>query len=199
MQIKSQRSQAIELVQKGILASQVDKQAEAFEFFQQSITSDPTWGVPHFLIGSEYAANKVFEKAEIAFANAVLLSPELSIARYQLGLLQFTTGRAALALVSWQNLLHLPEGDPLPHFVRAYAELAQDNFEQALDFFQSGLDRNTENIALTEDVRKVMARVTEFLKSQATPMPHPVDANDVPSPSGSHILLSNYLIQSRQN
>jgi tetratricopeptide (TPR) repeat protein len=187
-QAPSARLQAQTLLQQGVEAGQAQAPAQAFDFYQRSAAADPTWGIPFFLIGSHHASQGDTEQAELAFANAVLLSPEFPMARYQLGTLQFSAGRAATALVSWQPLLSLPESDPLPHFVRGYAALAQDDFEGAVRHYEDGLARNTGNEALSGDVRKIIARIAQLQGAavSATP-PHAADGAEE-----NHVLLSNY-------
>ena len=186
------------LLQKGISASQRHNSEEALKFFRESADANPTWGVPHFLIGSEHAASGEFEQAEAAFSNAVLLSPDLNIARFQLGVLQFSSGRAALALVCWQSLLQLPNTDPLPYFVRGYAALAQNDFVSALHHYRSGVERNTANPALSDDIKKIMSRIAELVSTSATPSLQSVDTPNDAESDASHVLLSNYLHQSKK-
>jgi len=196
-QTPSARSQAQTLLQQGLEAGRNQDTAQALDFFQQSTAADPSWGIPFFLIGSHHAAQGELEQAELAFSNATLLSPEFPLARYQLGTLQFSAGRAATALVSWQPLLSLPESDPLPHFVRGYAALAQDDFESAIHHYESGLERNSENEALSGDIRKIIARINEL--KEATPgstQPQPTGGAEA---EGNHVLLSNYQRHGHQN
>lgn len=185
-QIPSARSQAQALLQQGIEAGR--NQVQALDFFHECAAVDPTWGIPLFLIGSHHAAHGEMEQAELALSNAVLLSPEFTMARYQLGTLQFSAGRAAAALVSWQPLLDLPESDPLPYFVRGYAALAQDDFESAVKHYEDGLARNTENEALSGDIRKIIARIAELKESTSDlVLPKATDGAEE-----NHVLLSNY-------
>lgn len=194
-QAPSARAQAQTLLQQGIEAGQAQAHAQALDLYQQSAAADPTWGIPFFLIGSHHASQGELEQAELAFANAVLLSPEFTMARYQLGTLQFSAGRAATALVSWQPLLSLPESDPLPHFVRAYAALAQDDFETAIRYYEDGLARNTGNEALSGDIRKIIARIAE-LQAAASDAAPPQAADGAEE---NHVLLSNYQRQSHSS
>lgn len=193
-QATSARSQAQALLQQGIEAGRNQDAAQAFDLFQQCTAADPSWGIPFFLIGSHHAAQGEIEQAELAFSNAVLLSPEFPLARYQLGTLQFSAGRAASALVSWQPLLALPETDPLPHFVRGYAALAQDDFDNAVRHYEAGLGRNTENEALSGDIRKIIARITELKEAAtgSTPPQATGGAGPEVETEENHVLLSNY-------
>lgn len=144
------------LLARGVAASQANDSRAAIELFRQACELAPAAGLPQFLLGSEYAAAGDMQAAEGCLANAVLLSPDLVLARYQLGLLQFSSARAAAALVTWQPLAQLPPSTPWPHWVRGFAALAQDEFEQARSHLQQGIALNRENEALNVDVRKVL-------------------------------------------
>ena len=135
--------------------------------------------MPQFLLGSELASIGRTNEAEHALAQAVLLAPGLHVARYQLGLLQFGSDRAAVALLTWAPLLDRADTEPWPHFVRGFAALAQDRFAEALAHYQSGLERNADNRALSGDIEKVMQRIREIDPAAA-------------SANGAHVLLSNY-------
>jgi len=161
---------------------------EVLDIYRQSAAADPTWGIPHFLMGSHHAAQGDMEKAELALSNAALLSPDFPMARYQLGTLQFSSGRAVAALVSWQPLLGLPEESPLPHFVRGYAALAQDDFDSAVRHYEKGLEKNTENAALSEDIQKILARIASVKAAAQDPSP----GSTPDDPGMGHVLLSNY-------
>ena len=140
------------------------------------------------LLGSDYAAEGELEKAETALARAVLLSPALHIARYQLGLLQFSSGRAAAALVTWSPLAVLGPAEALGHFVRGFAALSQDEFAPAQLHFEAGLACNHGNPALAGDIQMVMARVSQLQAQGAM-------RDSVPAPEESpaaHVLLTNY-------
>ena len=170
------------LVAEGLAASQQDQHEAALALYTRAGELAPASGVPHFLIGSEHASAGDFASAELAFANAVLLSPDFPLARYQLGLLQFSSQRAAVALLTWQPLLSLPENDALLHFVRGFVALAQDAFDEALRHFRTGLACPAANPAVCSDVQQLIDAID---KLQAGPAP---DADA----TAQHVLLSGY-------
>lgn len=179
-----------DLISSGLSASQANDSAQALGCFQRARTEDPSSGLPPFLLGTEFAALGEYDKAESAFADAVRLAPDFSIARYQLGLLQFSSGRASVGLLTWQALLSLPDSDPLPHFVRGFNELAQDQFIEALAHYELGLQRNSSNPALSQDVEKVMTGIRELLAKASGVSPSEGDTQDVNA--SAHVLLANY-------
>lgn len=144
---------------RGMAASQAGAREQAIAFFLEASRVRPASGAPHFLLGVELANRGDIESAETAFATAVLLAPHFSIARYQLGPLQFSAGRAAMALMTWRPLLSRPVTDPLPHFIEGFASLAHRRFDEALVHFRRGVVLNTEHPALSKDIDLVVASI----------------------------------------
>lgn len=175
------------LLEAGLAASRANDAKGALELFQRASDAAPTWAIPHFLIGSELAAQGTMDKAEAALANAVLLDPSLHVARYQLGLLQFSSGRAAVALVTWQPISELVAGEGLPQFVRGFAALARDQLELARDEFSAGLAITGVNPSVAGDIQKVLAGIAD-LGNQATS----AEANPVAADASAHVLVSTY-------
>jgi tetratricopeptide (TPR) repeat protein len=171
-----------QLIADGVAASREGRTEAALTLFAEAGALAPASGLPHFLIASEHASAGQMDAAEAAFANAVLLAPGFTLARYQLGLLQFSSQRAAVALLTWQPLFELPEADPLVHFVRGFAALAQDHFDEALGHYRAGMERNTTNPALSADIAKVVEQVERLLAAAQEPQESPA----------SHVLLSGY-------
>ena len=174
------------LMDAGIAASRSNDSALALGLFAQASAAMPGWGLPHFLSGSEYAALGDWAKAEAELANAVLLAPGLHLARYQLGLLQFSSARAAVALVTWQPLLGSQEEPSLSDFVQGFAALAQGLFDEARGHFRRGLSHASVNPSVAGDIGKVLEKLLaasstrEELADQAAPEPL------------SHVLVANY-------
>lgn len=183
------RQEAEALLQAGLAASQENDPQAALDLFARASAVYPASGLPHFLAGSEYAALGQIDKAEASLANAVLLAPDFHIARYQLGLLHFSSGRAAAALVTWQPLFTLDETQALGHFVRGFAALAQDDFSGAKAHFDAGLARNTDNAALSADIQKVLQGMDDARAQNQSAMPQ---ATPERSEAAAHVLLSNY-------
>jgi tetratricopeptide (TPR) repeat protein len=193
--MKNTESTAFEaLMSLGMAASQANDGAQAVECFQNASAAEPAAGLPQFLLGAELAAMGNMDQAEAAFANATRLAPDFPMARYQLGLLQFSSGRAAIALLTWQPLLHLPDSDPLPHFVNGFAALAQDRFNEALRHYEQGLSLNTTNDALSGDIEKVIAGIKALAPGAA---PAADDPSELAAESDTHVLLANYQQQGR--
>lgn len=171
------------LLADGLAASREGRMQAAVALFTQAAEADPSSGIPHLLIASEQAGVGDFAAAELSFARAALLAPGLTLARYQLGLLQFSTQRAPVALLTWEPLFDLPRNDALHHFVRGFAALAQDALQEALAHFRSGLACPSAPAPLCSDIVQVVEAV------QALARDRPGQAEE---PARSHVLLSGY-------
>jgi len=187
-------------LENAIAASTHGNSDQAIALMLQAIQEQPESGLPHLLLGAEYASLGRMEAAEQCFANAVLLDPSMVVARYQLGLLQYSSGRASTALITWQPLLALDDqNSPLPHWIKGFAALAGDNFNAARECFETGLARNAEHPPMSDDIRKVLAQMDAIspvtndsrLEAvyEATTALQPEATNEEQS---SHVLLSNY-------
>ena len=177
---------AHQLLEAGAAASSRNESALAVRLFEQAVDAAPSWAMPHFMLGSEFAAMGDWAKAEGELANAVLLDPQLRIARYQLGLLQLTCGRAAAALVTWQPLLADAADDGLAEFVGGFSAWVRDDFDGAASQFRAGMSRPDVNPAAATDVQRTLDSIAHGpSRGDATAPPET-------SPSPSHVLVANY-------
>jgi tetratricopeptide (TPR) repeat protein len=175
-----------ERLQQALSASASGDADTAIALFRQAVDEEPGSPLPPFLLGGEFAQLGRVDEAIQAFAATLLLSPEFHIARYQMGLLQYTSGHAALALVTWQPLLQLPESNALRSFAIGFAALAEDRFADATAHFRAGQALNLDNVPLNNDIQLVIDRIEAL---NATPAR---DAEAPTSEDASHVLLSNY-------
>ena len=177
-------------------ASQAGDSTRAIQLFEQVAKADPGNAIPHYLMGAEYAQLGRMIDAEAAFARAVLLAPALHMARFQLGLLQYTERRVAVAMMTWKPLTELPASEPLHCFVLGLAALARDDFDEARARLLEGIAANTAHPPLNADMRMVLARI-DALQGGA---PAETPGADAPAvDSDVHVLLSNYQQQGPAN
>lgn len=191
MSDQNQSSSSASLRQALDASAQGDS-AAAVALFQQAINEDPASAVPQFLLGSEYAASGENALAEEHFSLAVLLRPEWHVARYQLGLLQFTDGRVPAALLTWTPLQGLEDSSPFPHWIQGFAALVRDDFDAARGCFQSGLDRNLDNPAMSLDIQRVLAALPGESSERNERLDSDLDHAAAGEEELSHVLLSNY-------
>ncbi|MDB5874630.1 MAG: Tetratricopeptide domain protein [Ramlibacter sp.] len=180
------------LLSAGLAASHANNSEQALHMFHEASMVSPANPVPHFLIGSEYASLGLSDKAEAALASAVVLAPRFHVARYQLGLLQLSGGRASVGLVTWEPLFQLEEADALVHFVRGFAAVVADDIHSARRHFESGLPRGQDNPALCEDVRRVMATLDQRAVQESNNAPAASGSGMANAAASIHVLVSNY-------
>lgn len=141
---------------------------------------------PLLLLAAEFMEQGEVDRAEAAYSGALLRAPGFSIARFQLGLLQFSSGRPVMAMVTWGPLDQLDERDPLRLFKQGFERLAQDDFEDAGRLLREGIAVNSANLPLNRDMEMVLERMA--LQRQAI-----ADESDRPAePAESHFLVSAY-------
>lgn len=177
-----------ERLRQALAASASGDADAAINLFRRATDEEPGSPLPPFLLGAELAQLGRIDEAIQAYAAATLLAPTFHIARYQMGLLQFTSGHAALALVSWQPLFDLAQDQPLRAFVLGFAALANDQFEDAVGHFRAGQALNQDNAPLNADIQLVIDRIAA---AQAAPAPTSAEPATTEEAT-SHVLLSNY-------
>ena len=158
----------------------------ALSLLVQAASRHPRSGSHHLLLAAEHAGQGHLAEAEHSFSNALLVQPDLHIARYQLGLLQFSSGRVAQAQLTWQPLMNLGPQHVLPHLVQGFVHLAVDAFEDSRRCFEEGLRLNTDNPALTSDIQKVLERM-RAVSPNAAPQSAPAEEGNA-----NHFLLNSY-------
>lgn len=114
-----------------------------------------------FLQGSLLAALRRYGEARDAMSAAVRIAPGYEIARFQLGFLEFTSGDAASAAATWAPLKSLAADHPLHLFVLGLTSLAQDRFDQAIEFLEAGIAANLDLAPLNADMRRLIEGVRE--------------------------------------
>ena len=152
----------------GLSASLQQRTGAALAHFAQASALAPASGIPHLLMGAEHACRGELALAEAAFVQALRLAPDLHLARYQLGLLQFGAERTAEALHTWQPLLALRESEPLGHFVRGFAALVENDRGGAVRHFRRGLALSRDEAAAALGVGTIVEEVERLLASSGT-------------------------------
>jgi tetratricopeptide (TPR) repeat protein len=173
------------IVQQALQASAAGNTEAALQLLRSAINELPGDALPHFLMGAEHAQAQQIAEAEAAYAQAVLLAPGFDMARFQLGLLQFTSGRTMVALVTWQPLFNLPPTHALQRFVSAFGALTQGRLADAAEFCRLGMTLNHDNPPLNVDMQLLIDRIAQL---QITTQ----ESDAVPSADNAHVLLANY-------
>jgi len=144
---------------------------------------------PLVLLAAEHVHAKELDLAEATYIAALQRAPDLAIARFQLGLLQFTSARPAAARASWAPLDGLEEKDPLRLFKTGLELLGEDRFDEARRWLEEGIARNQSNPPLSRDMQMVLDEMARRNLTGAGPA-NAVDDRAV-APEG-HFLVSSY-------
>lgn len=154
---------------RGLAASVDQRPAAALAHYAHASALAPASGVPHLLMGAEHACRGDLALAEAAYEVALRLAPDLHLARYQLGLLQFGAQRTAAALATWQPLFALCASQPLGHFARGFAALVEDDHAGALRHFRRGLALSRDEVAAALGVGTVVEAIENNLGDASLP------------------------------
>ena len=154
---------------------------------KRGLLLEPGSGILHHLLGAVYAQLGMTDRAIEQMTQAVAHAPELHMARFQLGMLHFSTMDAPAAEEAWGPLSELPADDPLYLFRSGLLHLARDEYEDRIAELRRGLERNTEHPSLNSDIEAMIEIAQQALTERSAPA---VSATASASPG--HVLLSGY-------
>lgn len=177
----------------------------AIKRLYKATTENPEDPRPLLLMASRFASSRDTDHAEAAYLMALQRSPQFHIARFQLGLLQFSNGRPATAQVTWAPLDLLSERSSLRLFKQAMVCIMENKYDTASDLLREGMLNNPENIPLNYDMELLLHHIEQPEKSPRngiSPSPLQIDPdpsvkfnpNEEPTEGliGTHFLLSAY-------
>jgi len=186
-----------ELLALGLRASAAGDAASALSFFKGALARHPRHAQAHWMLGAEYAALQLSDRAHEHLARAVELDPAQPVARFQLGLLRLTRGDVEGAQQTWQALDERPADDPLRRFGRGLLLLVRGRPAEARLALRAAADDPATDPALRRDLEVVLGRIAGGEASvPRAAAPDRVSVRDGPSlaeaPIGSHLALSAY-------
>jgi tetratricopeptide (TPR) repeat protein len=174
-------------------AMERDRDDEALGYLKRALVLAPDSGLLHHLLGAMYAELKMIDRAIQEMTLAITYGPHLKMARFQLGLLHFTSGDLPSAEEVWGPLAELPEGDPLRLFRSGLVALARDDFAASIADMRQGLEANDEHPSLNHDIEQLVGLAEQALAEQtAAETPSPAATNGSGAVAGQHVLLSGY-------
>ena len=144
----------------------------------------------HFLHGSLLAAEGRFAEARASMRRSVELAPDYEIARFQLGLLEISSGDAAAADLTLEPLAAGVSEAALPLFARGLRHLARDELAAAADLLRQGIACNRDHPLVSRDMELIIARIEEGDKGE--------DESGEPV-SAAHLLLQEYAAKSTKH
>jgi tetratricopeptide (TPR) repeat protein len=148
-----------QLMADALDATQRDALEESEALLRQAMALAPGAAAPHLLRAANFAHAGRHDLAEASYLACLTRAPDLAIARFQLGLLQASVGRYAVAHATWEPLLGLAEDHPIGLLGRGMLSLLMERREQACEFLRRGIACNLDNEPLNSDMRNVLARI----------------------------------------
>ena len=177
-----------ELLQLALDASRNGNVHAAIAYFEKAISREDTTAVAHYLLGAEYAQIQKYDAAVAQMGAAIALDPSLNIARFQLGLLWITQGNGANAQLILAPLEEVPADNPLHHFGKGLIYLTQDQFPECVQHLKQGIELNTENLPLNNDMQRILDEIAK-MDAHSTAVETQKEAEES---DAQHIFLSAY-------
>jgi tetratricopeptide (TPR) repeat protein len=119
-----------------------------------------------FLKGSWLAGMGDYPSARTAMRQAIDLAPDYAVARFQLGLLELTSGEPVRAQETWAPLHGLPRDHYLRLFVEGLGHLIRDEFQDAIQCLEKGILLNREILPMNRDMEMIIGETRELLKGR---------------------------------
>lgn len=145
----------------------------------------------HFLEGSLLAAQQRYDEGRAAMRRAIDIAPDYAIARFQLGLLELSSGDAVAADATLAPLADAEGEAALSLFARGLRHLARDELDAAAELLRRGQELNHEHPLINRDMELIVAKIAE--DRAAAPAPA---GDDV---SAAHLLLKQYADKSTKH
>jgi hypothetical protein len=118
-------------------------------------------------------------------AQALALNPQLTGARFQLGLLHFTSGNVFEAQSVWQAFDELDARHPLRLFKTGMLHLAKDEFEDCVATLEQAI-----SLCSVASINNDMRRVIDKVRAVVPAKPPGVLESGASNPR--HVLLTRY-------
>lgn len=172
---------------RALEATKRDAADESERLCQHAMALEPRAAIPHYLRATNLAHAGRYELAEASYMASLTRAPDFAIARFQLGLLQLTGHRPAIAHASWEPLLELADEHPLKLFVQGFLAILEENWDRAREVILRGIERNHENAPLNDDMAGVLRRIDALQTGDRR-----VPGGAVAETSAAHFLIGTY-------
>ena len=126
----------------------------------KSIPDGPFFSKAQYLLAAEYAQIGLLKRAKEVFAMVCENEPDLSIAHFQKGLLHLSLGEKGESELAFGALLKLEDDNPLKLFGKGLIELINEEVDLARMSLEKGIELNTINEPLNNDMRTILEKVS---------------------------------------
>lgn len=178
------------LLAEGMRANENGDAERALGLFSAAAGVTPADPRPFHLAAATWVQSGQLDAANDAFREALTRDPELHVARFQWGLMQYGQETKETAVSIWQPLLSLPEGAPLRLFVEGLLAVATGDIPGAIGRLESGIAANTGNLPLNADMGKIIEGLRPLMSAEGAAQ----DGNttDSEAQTDEHFLLGAY-------
>ncbi len=183
---------AEELLHLALIATQEDRHEDSIELLKRALELSPDNAQAYYLLGAVHAQIGLYDRAAQEMLKATELAPELYPAHFQLGLLHLTSGRLEEATQAWEALDRLGEDDPFYLFKSGLLHLARDEYEACIADLGKGIELNTTNAALNQDMTKMLDAAQALIEKGQSPATEAPAQKDNKPQGGAHVFLSAY-------
>lgn len=132
------------------------KPANALECLKRASQLEPANAKVLYLTAVVYVQTGLVKRAIQSLESAIQIDPALDVAHFQLGLLLFSAERYSEASAAWAPLDRLGGEHALVLLKTGLEALAREEYELCRTYINRGIERNTENEALNEEMRKIL-------------------------------------------
>jgi len=199
MAIDTDKLDADELLHLAIEAANRDDHARAITYLksiQADHSSSPNYAGALFFLGSEYAQIGMYDRGVEEMMRSLEVNPDFHIARFQLGLLHLTSGRAQQAREVWAALALIGDAHPeayLKLFWEGLEALIDDDFEKCRALLERGKAANQINLPLNTDMQQVIDSLPSTESTTPPDQPAATPAGTEPAAQNAdHLFLSAY-------
>jgi tetratricopeptide (TPR) repeat protein len=147
-----------------ITESTMDTHDLKIDELRRAAVADPRNGEIRYLLGAELAQQRRYDEAVLELSAAIALDPLLHTARLQLGLLHLTLAQPQHATAVLAALESLEDSSALKHFKRGIDALTADDLPAAAASLAHGIELNSDNAPLDNDMRMLLARINETIE-----------------------------------
>lgn len=161
---------ASEYLHLAIDASQKSDHHAALNYLNQALENEPANAELIYFQAAEYAELGLFERACTGMTKALGLNGQLDTARFQLGLLHLQLQRPEASREAFSALVDLTLDESLRVFGEAYIHLLDDDLMAARVKLETGI-ANCNNPALSKDMARILANLTEEAPQAAPALP----------------------------
>ena len=180
-----------EILALALEASGRGDSGHAMAYLKQAAAQADATAPVVFMLGSEYAQVGMKAEALACFERAVDIDPSLAIARFQLGFLHLSEGRAQQAQEVLSGMAALADqggqATYLAEMAQGLCHLMVDQFEDCRLHLNQGIALNLDNPALNDNMRKLLAAL-----DAQTAAPQPTE-EPAPAPEGAHLFINSYV------